>query len=124
MEQIFSQFTFPEILIFFLIGSLFFKELLTSWLTNMLGLKPAQTNTETDTTSRRIVDVQNMMTELKMHFNDETTHILTDMQVMLKVLSDNHTTFRESQLSQCSKLEEIRDSLRDMSRNGIRIRKE
>ncbi len=103
------QFDFPEILILLLIGLLFFKENILSWISQRLGY-------DSHTQAENIQTMQGDMTHLRIHFNDELTAILTEMQ-------NGDRQFRETQLTQCGKLDEIRDSLRDISRNGIRIRK-
>jgi hypothetical protein len=107
---------FQESLIMVLIVALFFKETLTEWVKAKMGAAPNETE-------RRTVQMANQMSELKMHFNDETTHILTDLQVGLREIGTQFQEFAKVQSTQCGKLDEMRDSLRDIVRNGIRIRK-
>lgn len=118
METIFNYISshFLETLIVILLCLLFIREAFVGWINTALG-RP-----ESDV-ARKTAKMANDMTALRMHFNDETTHILTELQTtqaeMLEMLRNGESTAAR----QCGKLEEICDTLRDMSRNGIRIRK-
>ena len=69
-------------------------------------------NTKSETREEKI---QETLEYLKLHFNDELTKVLTEIRV-------DQRESRETQLQQCGKLEEIRDSLREIVRNGVRIK--
>lgn len=97
---------FLEALVVLLLVALFFKESLQAWVNAKLGRESVVPDF-----SKLVTD----MTELRAHYNDETTHVLKDMQESLR-------ESRETQLTQCNKLEEMRDILRDVQRNGVRIR--
>lgn len=101
MEQIITYISghFLESLILVLIATLFFKETITAVFRQWLGIAKQD----------RIVEMAETVDALKLHFNEETSHLLSEL--------------RERQILQCSKLDEIRDILRDIGRNGIRIRK-
>ena len=118
MEAIFAYIGahFQESLIMFLIVSLFFKETIVAVFRKWAGLSPTEDQ-------RRTLQMANTMEGLKMHFNDETTHLLTDIQVMLAKSEEDHQKMGDTNIQQCVKLDEIRDTLRDMQRNGIRIRR-
>lgn len=67
---------------------------------------------DTDATKK----LQDGMDYMKMHFNDELTGILTELQV-------GQREMRECQVKQGATLAEVNESLRDIVRNGVRIRK-
>lgn len=108
---------FNEFLILLLLVALFFKDALMEWIQIRFG------NNQPTDQQRRTLEMANDMKALRMHFNDETTHLLTDIQVLLAKQEDDNMKFRETQLQQCGKLDEIRDTLRSINTNGIRIRK-
>lgn len=90
------QFDFLQYLIIGLIGLLFAKDYLLNIISQWLGI-----SRDSDKLSDSQI-LQGKMDYLKMHFNDELTKILTELQV--------------GQV-------EVLDILRDMQRNGIRLRK-
>lgn len=118
MSDVFSYISsnFLESLVLVLLCLLFVREAFVGWINTLLGRGPSPTE-------RRTLQMANQMSELKMHFNDETTHLLTDLQIGQRKLVEKFDNFESTQIQQCGKLDEIRDILRDMSRNGIRIRK-
>lgn len=107
---------FLESLVIFLLVSLFFKETIILVFKKYFGAYP-------DEDQRRTLKMASEMSELKLHFNDETTHILTDIQVLLAKGEKDHGEIKNSMIGQHGQLEEIRDTLRDMQRNGIRLRR-
>lgn len=84
---------FQEYLIIGLLLTLFFKEALGSYITGLLGGKKKEGTPE---------KIQAGLDYMKLHYNDELTVLLTSMQV------------RQG---------EILDEIKDISRNGVRIRK-
>ncbi len=56
------------------------------------------------------------MTHLRLHFNDDLTHILTELQV-------GQREFRTTQLVQCQKLDRLVENTDSMVRDGIRLRR-
>ena len=106
---------FFEALIIFLIVLLFFREQLMLVLNQYLKPRIADIP-RPSVPDPRLEALQSTMDSLKLHFNDDTTRILTDIQI-------EQREFRETQVKQCTKLDEISDSLRDIVRNGVRIRK-
>ena len=118
MEQVITYLSghFLESLVLILIVALFFKEALMAWVRSQFGVGPT-------VTERKTLEMANDMTALKMHFNDETTHLLTDLQVMAAKNEETSQKILNNQTTMCTKLSDIHDTLRDMERNGIRIRR-
>lgn len=72
---------FSQVLILLLIASLFFKDEIRVLMTKYLGVKPNGAGTQQK--------LQNTMDELQLHFNDETTHLLTDILGASKRAADH-----------------------------------
>lgn len=70
-------FNFPEILILVLLGILFFKEEMKTWIPKLLGIKPSNP-------SVGLSDIGGKMDKLAGHFNHETTTLLTEIRDDLK----------------------------------------
>lgn len=108
------EYSFLEILILVLIGLLFFKETVLSWVAQKFGFKDGSDK------SRRMVNLQNTMSDLKLHFNDKTTHILTEIQVNL---SEGFEKLDEKSNSQCKKLDAIISRQEEMLKYGVKTRR-
>lgn len=102
---------FLEALIVLLLSLLFFKEAFIGWISSFVGHVPQ---------TQRVAD---NVEHLRNHYNDDITQILTELQVGQKEGKDMVRTMMQTQADNSGKLDEMRDILRDISRNGIRIRK-
>lgn len=109
------EFSFLEILILVLIGLLFFKETVLSWIGQKLGFKDKGKEAIAGEKNTQQVLLSNMEV-LSQHYNHETTPLLEN-------IVKGQQEARGTQLQQCTKLDLIVDSLQDIQRNGIRIRK-
>lgn len=120
MEPIFTYLSahFLEALIIVLLGTLFFKEGIMGIFTRFSGTASA-----TNQDKVNILKMAQDMDALKMHFNDETTYLLTDIQLKLGQQAEASQECKERQIEHMGRLEEIRDTLRDIQRNGVRIRR-
>lgn len=98
---------FLETLVLILIVALFFKDTLAPWINKKLGIEP-QSEFVHDA-----VKLQNSMDELKLHFNDETTRLLTEIQVNMQ------RGFKEL----TDKIDTVLDSLREIDKYGVKIQK-
>lgn len=101
------QFGFEQWLIIGLLVTLFFKDEAKRYIQHKLGLSAPEEN------------LQDGMNYLKMHFNDELTHILTDLQV------DQKEGFRLSHDNQADGLKElqaIKTRINEMKEYGVKIR--
>ena len=113
MNELFSYISshFLESLIVVLLALLFAKEALIGWISALIGVKPQGQKVAED------------VAHLRTHYNDDITAVLTEIQVGQRALTEMFHGFESTQVQQCTKLEEMRDILRDISRNGSRIRR-
>jgi hypothetical protein len=105
---------FLETLVLVLVCLLFIREAFIGWINTLLGRQ---------TVPSRADATHALMEQLKAHYNDDTTRLLAELEVGQREIKNSFQSFRETQLTQCNKLDEMRDILRDMQRDGIRIRK-
>ena len=77
MENFLSGFNFLEILVFIMLGLLFFKEGLLAWVSKMFGYEREEES-----------DVPIWARQLQLHYNEETTQILNKILDKLGVMHD------------------------------------
>lgn len=98
---------FLETLVLVLIVALFFKETLAPWINSKLGIEPS------NDLARNAVKLQNSMDDLKIHFNDETTRLLTEIQVNMR------EGFKELN----RKCDDMLDNFREIDKYGVKVQK-
>lgn len=125
------EFSFLEILILVLLGVLFFKEQLTPMVTKMagrlLGIEQKSADSLPGEISRGVsevsADFRNALQPLLYQMERLAQYTNHDTTESLQRLMAGQGELRSTQKMQCQKLDRIVESLDDIQRNGIRIRK-
>lgn len=106
LNKFLGSLDFSQVLILLLVGSLFFKDEIRAALKKYFGLNFGRSNDDT-ITQPELKNMDAKMTQLQTHYNDETTHLLTDILGVLRSVREEQTEQSKSINSIISKVEEI-----------------